>query len=249
METRPFLGRWMVHLLVMKNFRLITYNIHKGVAPFKGMSVLDRVRLSLMESEADFLLLQEIGEKRLSRSKVESHLETLADKRWQYSAYGKNAVFPNRNHGNAVMSAVPIKSFHNFDLTIYPVEKRSMLHCELEWQPPGLHLCSVHLDLFEMTRKQQVASLVKYIHKYIPPEAPLILGGDFNDWARKVGAYLEKELGVKEYSAPSFPAWHPILRLDRLYVRGVKVKKFTALTDKPWNRLSDHLPLCLEFRL
>lgn len=233
----------------MKNWRLITYNIHKGVAPFKGLSVVDRVKLSLVESEADFVLLQEVGEKHSSRSKVEKHLEELADKRWQYSAYGKNAIFPTRNHGNAVMSAIPIRKFHNHDLTIYPVEKRSILHCELDWKSPGLHLCSVHLDLFEFTRKQQVEKLIKYVKKHVPQDSPLIIGGDFNDWARKVGVVLEKELGVKEYSAPSFPAWHPILRLDRLYVRGLKVTNFKALGDAPWNRLSDHLPLSLEFRL
>jgi endonuclease/exonuclease/phosphatase family metal-dependent hydrolase len=106
----------------------------------------------------------------------------------------------------------------------------------------------VHLDLFEFTRAQQLTNLVAYLQKAIPPSAALILGGDFNDWARKVGPVLERELGLEEYSAPSFPAWAPMLRLDRLYVRGIKVRNFTALTGSPWNLLSDHLPLELEFR-
>jgi endonuclease/exonuclease/phosphatase family metal-dependent hydrolase len=231
----------------MKNWRLITYNIHKGVAPFKNLSVIDRVKLSLQESKADFLLLQEVGERNLGRPKTEKHLEILADNRWPHRAYGQNAVFPTKNHGNAVLSAVPIRKFHNQDLTIYPVEKRGLLHCELEWPSPGLHLCSVHLDLFEFTRRQQVEKLIRYLTTHVPKNAPLILGGDFNDWAEKVGFSLAAELGVIELSAPSFPSWHPILKLDRLYVRGVKVNKFEALTESPWNRLSDHLPLCLEF--
>lgn len=233
----------------MKTWRLITYNIHKGVAPFQKLSVVDRVRLSLKESNADFLLLQEVvGERNLGRQKIERHLEELADERWPYHAYGKNAVFPTRNHGNAILSAEPIKAYHNEDLTIYPIERRGLLHCKLDWKSPGLHLCSVHLDLFEFTRRQQVDRLVEYLRVEVPREAPIILGGDFNDWAKKVGGTLKKELGLREYSAPSFPAWHPILRLDRLYVRGVKVTKFQALTSPPWNRLSDHLPLYLEFR-
>lgn len=233
----------------MKNWKLITYNIHKGVAPFRSLSVIDRIKLSLKESDADFLLLQEVVGERLDRPKVERHMEELADKRWPHHAYGKNAVFPQRNHGNAILSCEPIKSFHNQDLTIYPVEKRGLLHCQLDWKPPGLHLCSVHLDLFELTRKQQLKMVVDYLKKAVPKKAPLVLGGDFNDWARKVGSVLEEELGMEELSAPSFPAWHPILRLDRLYVRGIKVKEFKALEDPPWNRLSDHLPLALEFRL
>lgn len=233
-----------------KTWRLLTYNIHKGVAPFRKLSVIDRLRLSLKESDADFLLLQEfVGERQLSRSKVERHLEALADERWPYSAYGKNAVFPTRNHGNAILSAKPIQSFHNLDLTIYPVEKRGLLHSQLEVNGRPLHLCAVHLDLFEFTRRQQVTRVVDYLKKHIPAGDPFILGGDFNDWARKVGSVLEKELGLTEYFAPSFPAWHPVLPLDRLYVKNVKVKKFHTLEHPPWNRLSDHLPLCLEFQV
>lgn len=233
-----------------RKWRLITYNIHKGVAPFRNLSVIERVRLSLKESAADFLLLQEvIGERKLRRTQVENHLESLADERWPYQAYGKNAVFPTRNHGNAVMSAVPIRAYHNKNLSIYKLERRGLLHCELSEPIEGLHLCSVHLDLFEFSRRQQVDILVDYLQANVPPEAPLILGGDFNDWAGVVGAKLERELGVEELSAPSFPSWHPLLRLDRLYVRGVRVRKFMALEDFPWNRLSDHLPLYLEFSL
>lgn len=234
----------------MKTWRLITYNIHKGVAPFRKLSVIDRVRLSLKESDADFLLLQEfVGERQLSRSKTERHLEALADERWPYHAYGKNAIFPTRNHGNAVLSSQPIEKFHNLDLTVYPVEKRGLLHCELKAGSRPLHLCSVHLDLFELTRKQQLKELVRYLKEVVPEGDPFVLGGDFNDWARKVGDVLEGELGLKEYFAPSFPAWHPVLPLDRLYVRNIRVKKFQCLATAPWNRLSDHLPLYLEFQV
>lgn len=233
----------------MKTWKIITYNIHKGVGPFRALSVVDRVKLSLKESDSDFLLLQEVvGERQLERAQVERQLEALADKRWPYHAYGKNAVFPTRNHGNAILSSIAIKAFHNQDLTVYPIEKRGLLHCDLDWKKPGLHLCSVHLDLFEYTRSQQVTALVAYLKKAIPADAPLILGGDFNDWARKVGKVLREELGLEEHSAPSFPSWAPVLRLDRLYVRGIKVQDFRVLKGSPWNRLSDHLPLCLEFR-
>jgi endonuclease/exonuclease/phosphatase family metal-dependent hydrolase len=254
-ETNAILHGQLAGVLAMsaskvKTWRLVTYNIHKGVAPFRSMDVIERVRVSLKESEADFLLLQEVvGERKLKRAQVENQLESLADQRWPYHAYGKNAIFPTRNHGNAILSAAPITHFHNKDLSVYQIEKRGLLHCELDAPVKGLHLCSVHLDLFEFTRKVQVDRLVAYIKKYVPTNAPLILGGDFNDWARKVGSHLEKELGVEELSARSFPSWHPILRLDRLYVRGIRVKKFTALEDFPWNRLSDHLPLYLEFQL
>ncbi len=234
----------------MKTWRIITYNIHKGVTPFRSLGVIERVLLSLKESEADFLLLQEVmGERKTKRSVVESQLESLADKRWPYHAYGRNAVFPTRNHGNAVLSAAPILHFHNKDLSVYQVEKRGLLHCELGAPTKGLHLCSVHLDLFEITRRIQLERLVAYLHKHLPKNAPLILGGDFNDWGHKVGKRLKREFGVEELSARTFPAWHPVLHLDRLYVRGIHVKKCVALGEFPWNRLSDHLPLYMEFQV
>jgi endonuclease/exonuclease/phosphatase family metal-dependent hydrolase len=234
----------------MKKWRLITYNIHKGVTPFRNLDVIERVRLSLKESHADFLLLQEVvGERKLSRLQVANQLESLADLRWPYRAYGKNAVFPTRNHGNAVMSAVPIQKFHNKDLSVYRLERRGLLHCELDTPLRGLHLCSVHLDLFELSRRKQMDKLVKYLSERIPPKAPLVLGGDFNDWTSKIGRRLENELGLQELSAPSFPSWYPIFRLDRLYVRGVRVNAFQTLEDFPWSRLSDHLPLYLDFSL
>jgi endonuclease/exonuclease/phosphatase family metal-dependent hydrolase len=233
----------------MKTWRLVTYNIHKGIHPFRNLSVIERVRLSLKESKADFLLLQEVVGEHVSRAKIVSQLEHLADSRWPYHAYGKNAIFSTRNHGNAVLSAVPIQRFHNKDLSVYRLERRGLLHCELTDPMKAMHLCSVHLDLFERTRKKQLEALIEYVQENVPADQPLILGGDFNDWARKVGNRLEKTLGVTELTERSFPSWHPILRLDRLYIRGIKVKKFTALRDYPWNRLSDHLPLYLEFQI
>lgn len=233
----------------MKTYRLITYNIHKGVAPFRNLSVIDRVRISLVESKADFLLLQEVvGENSETPGKVLRHLEDLADEKWPHHAYGKNAVFPKRNHGNAILSSLPIQEFHNKDLTVYPIEMRGLLHVVLDWEGRKLHLCSVHLDLFEFTRKSQVKTVIEYLRAKVPADDPLILGGDFNDWAEKVGEQLEQALGLEEFSAPSFPAWHPILRLDRLYVRNVQVKHFRPLEAPPWDRLSDHLPLEIGFR-
>ena len=143
----------------------------------------------------------------------------------------------------------PILRSHNKDLTIYRVEQRGLLHCELEAPLAGLHLCTVHLDLFEFTRKRQVDHLVRYLQGKIPSHQALILGGDFNDWAGNLGQRLEKELGLKELSARTFPSWFPLLKLDRLYVRGIHVKKFLPLEQYPWNRLSDHLPLFLEFQI
>lgn len=45
---------------------------------------------------------------------------------------------------------------------------------------------------------------------------------------------------------PTFPARLPLLALDRIYVRGLRLLALQAPHGRPWTRLSDHLPLVGE---
>jgi endonuclease/exonuclease/phosphatase family metal-dependent hydrolase len=38
----------------------------------------------------------------------------------------------------------------------------------------------------------------------------------------------------------------PFLKLDRVYVKNIKVKNAQVLKTKAWKELSDHLPLLVE---
>ena len=38
----------------------------------------------------------------------------------------------------------------------------------------------------------------------------------------------------------------PLLRLDRIYVRGFRVNLSTVHKGKPWSKLSDHLAISAE---
>jgi endonuclease/exonuclease/phosphatase family metal-dependent hydrolase len=82
---------------------------------------------------------------------------------------------------------------------------------------------------------------------------PLILAGDFNDWPQKASGVLFRELGIKEVfldqtgsHAATFPMKFPVLRLDRVYARGLSMVGGRALMGQPWNTLSDHIPLYAE---
>jgi endonuclease/exonuclease/phosphatase family metal-dependent hydrolase len=41
----------------------------------------------------------------------------------------------------------------------------------------------------------------------------------------------------------------PLLRLDRIYVRGVAACRPLTLPRRPWTQLSDHAPLAAEIEL
>jgi endonuclease/exonuclease/phosphatase family metal-dependent hydrolase len=90
----------------------------------------------------------------------------------------------------------------------------------------------------------------------VPPGAPLVVAGDFNDWRLRGQKALMRISGLKEVFAEShgqvsrtFPARFPLFRLDRIYVRNFAHFKPVALASRPWMHLSDHAPLAAEVRL
>ena len=47
----------------------------------------------------------------------------------------------------------------------------------------------------------------------------------------------------------TFPGRFPLLRLDRIYVRDLRVEDASVLDTHPWPHLSDHVPLYAQVRL
>jgi endonuclease/exonuclease/phosphatase family metal-dependent hydrolase len=185
--------------------------------------------------------------------------EFLADTIWHQHAYGRNAVSPSGHHGNALLSKFPILRHSNVDvsLDLDGVEKRGLLHCELEL--PGsaypLHAICVHLGLRESQRQRQIDLLGQLLHDAVPAQAPLVIAGDFNDWRLCAHQRLQRELHLQEVHAHAygrtprtFPARHPVLRLDRIYVRNLRHAPI-GLPKRPWSHLSDHAPLAAEVML
>jgi endonuclease/exonuclease/phosphatase family metal-dependent hydrolase len=138
------------------------------------------------------------------------------------------------------------------------LEQRGVLHCEVQplgWEKPVVILCA-HLNLFERDRIKQYEAISQYMRNEIDDDQPLILAGDFNDWKRMSCDRLASNLGMVEAFrhchgklSPTFPAKLPVLSLDRIYVRNLKVKDAWVHTGKPWSTLSDHLPISAEFTL
>ena len=237
-----------------EKLRILSYNIHKGFS-FDRRFVLDSIREAIKTSGAELVFLQEVqGEHKAKAKKVKDwpmapQLEFLADDLWPHFAYGKNAVYTEGHHGNAILSRRPFKMFENIDISNNKLERRGLLHAsvDLGGRRPDLHVVCLHLDLFERGRANQYARLVKRIHDKVPDGAPLIIAGDFNDWRENASHHLEDELGVSEVFATlhgrhalSFPAWFPFLPLDRIYTRGIKPVEAKCFVQAPWDKLSDH---------
>jgi endonuclease/exonuclease/phosphatase family metal-dependent hydrolase len=242
--------------------RVATYNIHKGVSAFNRKTVVHDLREQLRTMQADLVFLQEVvgnndrhSARHANWPQLPQH-EFLADQHWPVSAYGKNAVYEHGHHGNAILSRYTIAQCEQVDISTNRIEQRGLLHAELavEGRRERLHCVCVHLGLFGRSRAKQIAAVCERIAALVPRDAPLIVAGDFNDWRHRASEALrENELHevfetLGGNPARSFPARLPILRLDRIYVRGLEVIDARVHRGRDWAKLSDHAALEAELR-
>jgi endonuclease/exonuclease/phosphatase family metal-dependent hydrolase len=240
--------------------KLLTLNTHKGFGFLNRKFVLHELREAVRATGADVVFLQEVLGSHQAHSlrhqawPAEPQYEFLAHAIWGNFAYGRNAVYTEGHHGNAVLSKLPISRHANYDVSIGEIEKRGLLHCALAL--PGeageLHVVCAHLGLREAHRRKQLERLCELVEREVPAGAPLVVAGDFNDWRRRASAVLSR-CGLKEAfveahgaHARSFPVRHPLLTLDRIYYRGLELANPKVLSAAPWSHLSDHAALTAE---
>ncbi|CAI08461.1 predicted endonuclease / exonuclease / phosphatase family protein [Aromatoleum aromaticum EbN1] len=245
----------------MPALRVCTYNIHKGFSQFNRRMVVHELRERLRTLDVDVVFLQEVQGLHLGHANLHPNWpgspqhEFLAEDVWSQFAYGGNAVYDHGHHGNAVLSRYPIVSSMNQDVSDHRFERRGILHCEVE--VPGIgepvHCVCAHLGLMAGSRRRQMGALAERMEQVAPGGAPLIIAGDFNDWRNRAAQLLGRRLGLREAfdrgrgePARSFPSTVPVLCLDRIYVRGFRVRQAQVHCGLPWSRISDHAALTAE---
>lgn len=244
--------------------KILTYNIHKGFSGVLSRFVLHQIKEAIDTLHPHIVFLQEIqGEHKTHEARVDnwpnqSQFEFLAEQLWPHFAYGKNAIYDNGHHGNAILSKFPFITWENIDVSYYVKASRSLLHgvLNLPHMESPIHVICIHFGLFKTERARQLSILCDRIQSHVPAEAPLIIAGDFNDWLTQAESYLETHLQLSEVfkvltgkHAKTFPAWRPTLQVDRIYYRGTQALTCQCLYKLPWRRLSDHAPLYAEFKL
>lgn len=242
---------------------ITSYNMHKGMSALNRKVQVDSMAEELRGIGSDVLFLQEVQGQHLTRSSrlpdfpEKPHYDILGDRLSYNRSYGKNAVYPQRHHGNAILSHLPLETRHNLNISVNKLEQRGVLHCEVlpeGWETPLVCLCA-HLNLREPDRAKQYRAIFEYVVHHIDPQSPLILAGDFNDWRQKSALSLGNALNLNEVFVDSngkrpktFPARLPVLSLDRVYTRNLEVLDSQIHNGKNWQRLSDHLPLSVKVR-
>lgn len=245
-----------------EQLRVVTLNVHKGLSQFNRRMVIHELREGLRALDPDLVFLQEVQglnqrhERRFATWPLAPQHEYLAGAEWQH-AYGRNAVYDQGHHGNAILSRFAIVSIENEDVSDHRFERRGLLHCVVAvpgWQR-NLHLVCVHLSLHERGRRRQLDAIGERLEELSSRDLPIIIAGDFNDWRQRASAILEHRLGMTEVSvarrgraARTFPSMLPLLRLDRIYVRGFTIVDSRVHRGAPWSLLSDHLAISAELK-
>ncbi|MDC7704980.1 endonuclease/exonuclease/phosphatase family protein [Vogesella indigofera] len=244
-----------------KRLSVVTFNLHKGMSPFNRRSHMQEIASALQQLSADVLFLQEVQGRHAGREQHQPgwpQHDFLAAALTHSASYGMNVRYDHGHHGNAVLSRFPQQLAANHDISVNRLERRGILHTVIQpegWPQAVACLCA-HLNLLARDRRRQYLTLQHYIQHHIPAGMPLILAGDFNDWRGEADSWLGRGCGLQEVfvqqqgqHARSFPARLPLLPLDRIYVRGLRVHQVAVCRGQPWSHLSDHLPLFASLSL
>lgn len=239
--------------------RVATYNIHKGVqglGPARRLEI-HNLGLAVEQLDADIVCLQEV--RKMNRREAlyfdrwpdVPQADYLAPEGYE-SVYRTNAYTRDGEHGNALLTRWPVVGHQHEDISDHRFEQRGLLHVEIDIQGRSVHAIVVHLGLIRGSRMRQIAQLQRFIEREVPPGAPLVVAGDFNDWGGQIKRMLAS-FGLHEFDDASgmmtYPSRLPLAQLDHVYVRGLTPCGLHVPKGKIWWRMSDHLPLIAEFKL
>jgi endonuclease/exonuclease/phosphatase family metal-dependent hydrolase len=238
--------------------RVVTYNIHKGV---QGIGLRKRLEIhnlghAVEQFDADIVCLQEVRKvNRLQATRFQhwpdqAQADFLAPEGYE-AIYRTNAVTRHGEHGNAMLSRWPVVAHQHEDMSDHRFEQRGLLHSEVLFHGVAVHVLVVHLGLIRASRVRQLAQLVSFIEREVPPDAPLLVAGDFNEWGGLVirSFAAVKLMAHQESRCPTYPSRLPLVQFDYVFARGLKPVSTLVPSGGIWSRMSDHLPLIAEFAL
>ena len=242
----------------MNTLRVATYNIHKGVQGIGPQRRLEIHNLghAIEQLDADIVCLQEVRKLHRREEKYFTHwpelpqADFLAPEGYE-AIYRTNAITRHGEHGNAMLSRWPVIGHQHEDISDHRFEQRGLLHSEVMVHGQAVHVLVVHLGLIKASRARQVAQLQRFIEREVPPAAPLLVAGDFNDWGVNVKLALQSThlRAFEGLRNPTFPSRLPLVPLDYVYARGLTPVGVHVPRGRIWGRMSDHLPLIAEFAL
>ncbi|MCA1567031.1 MAG: endonuclease/exonuclease/phosphatase family protein [Acidobacteria bacterium] len=235
--------------------RIVTYNVHKcrgldrRVRPARIASVL-------RELDADVIALQEV----LSVGGAVREMDQarfIAEELGYDYCIGENRRLAGGAYGNVILSRLPWRHVHNYDITWRGRERRGCLRVDIETGDAEavLHLFNVHLGTAYIERRHQARQLVgdRILGNAELTGARIVLG-DFNEWTKGLATRLLTEhlqsADVRTHlrSARTYPGALPLVHLDHIYFDpALELQQLTLHKSLTALVASDHLPLVADF--
>lgn len=226
----------------MNRLRLMTWNIH-GALGRNPRFDLERVVSYVRQHCPDIVALQEIDSRRARAAGMGNPFDMLRDALGTYGAHAHAISTVDGDYGQALISRWPLVSSSVHDLSYPEREPRRAISAEFATPAGNVHVIATHLGLTFRERDRQAQILLKLLGRLDMPTAAM---GDFNDWfwvgsvRRVLGRVLRKYTHQR-----TFPAFLPLLKLDRIYV-SESVRLVACRSDPGAKALSDHLPVIAE---
>jgi endonuclease/exonuclease/phosphatase family metal-dependent hydrolase len=224
-----------------------TWNIHECVGRDRRRDPA-RVAAMLREISADVFALQEVHSDE-RRGGLLDQARFLAEALGLEAVAGPTLERRGGRYGNLVLSRLPVRDVRRHDLSFPGREPRGALEVDLEIPDGRLRVVATHLGLRAAERAMQARTLLAQLRGE-EPDRTLILLGDWNEWLPWRAALRLARRRFGSFPAPrTFPAWRPMLALDRIWV-APRERLETIATHRSLLavRASDHLPLVARVR-
>jgi endonuclease/exonuclease/phosphatase family metal-dependent hydrolase len=153
-------------------------------------------------------------------------------------------------YGNLLLTRLPVRAARRHDLSVAGREPRGALDVDVDVGGSRLRVVATHLGRRAAERAAQAQHLLERVEAPGPGEG-LVVAGDWNEWLpwRTALRRPNRRFGTLA-TPPTFPAWLPLLALDRGWVapRGALASVGSHRTRLA-AEASDHLPLVLRLHV
>jgi len=225
-----------------------SYNIRKAIGRDRRRDP-ERILTVLREMDADVVALQE-ADRRFGRRASALPLAAIRE----HTPYDPVPLTMKPDsigwHGNGLLVRRGMDLVDASAVPLPTIEPRGAIQADLALDGRTFRVAGMHLDLSGLRRRHQVRTVLDHVAT-CGEACPVVLMGDFNEWARRGGCFREFGEGW-QLLAPgrSYPAVRPVAELDRIIAShewrvldaGVHHSRIAA-----W--ASDHLPVWARLEL